>query len=74
MEGSRPEYWSGLPFSSPKGLLDSGVEPGTSALQILHHLSHKMEGSTNAGIEVSTKAGIKAGTKSHSAYFTKKLY
>ena len=66
MEGSRPEYWSGLPFSSPKGLLDSGVEPGIPALQILYHLSHQME--------VSTKAGTKAGTKSHSAYFTKKLY
>ena len=66
MEGSRPEYWSGLPFSSPKGLLDSGVKPRTPELQILYHLSHQME--------VSTKAGIEVSTKSHSAYFAKKLY
>jgi len=30
---SRQEYWSGLPFPSPGGLPDSGIEPGFPALQ-----------------------------------------
>ena len=31
---SRQEYWSGLPFPSPGGLPDPGIEPGSSALQV----------------------------------------
>ena len=31
---SRQEYWSGLPFSSPGDLPDSGTEPGSPALQV----------------------------------------
>ena len=34
MEFSRQEYWSGLPFPSPGGLLDSGIEPMSAALQV----------------------------------------
>ena len=30
---SRQEYWSGLPFPSPKNLSDPGIEPGSPALQ-----------------------------------------
>ena len=30
---SRQEYWSGLPFPSPEDLPDSGMEPGSPALQ-----------------------------------------
>ena len=30
---SRQEYWSGLPFPSPGDLLNSGIEPGSPALQ-----------------------------------------
>ena len=33
MEFSRQEYWSGLPFPSPGGLPDPGIEPGFPALQ-----------------------------------------
>ena len=33
MEFSRQEYWNGLPFPSPGHLLDSGIEPGSPALQ-----------------------------------------
>ena len=33
MEFSRQVYWSGLPFPSPGGLPDSGIEPGSPALQ-----------------------------------------
>ena len=29
---SRQEYWSGLPFPSPGGLLNPGIEPVSSAL------------------------------------------
>ena len=30
---SRQEYWSGLPFPFPVDLPDSGIEPGSSALE-----------------------------------------
>ena len=33
MEFSRQEYWSGLPFPSPRDLPDPGIEPGSPALQ-----------------------------------------
>ena len=33
MEFSRQEYSSGLPFPSPGDLSDSGIEPGSPALQ-----------------------------------------
>ena len=29
---SRQEYWSGLPFPSPRDLPDPGIEPGPPAL------------------------------------------
>ena len=31
MEFSRQEYWSGLPFPTPRDLLDSGINPGSPA-------------------------------------------
>ena len=33
MEFSRPEYWSDLPFPSPEGLPDPGIEPGSLTAQ-----------------------------------------
>jgi len=33
MEFSRQEYWSGLPFSTPRDLPDPEIEPGSPALQ-----------------------------------------
>ena len=33
MEFSRQEYWSGLQFPSPEDLSNSGIEPGSPALQ-----------------------------------------
>ena len=33
MEFSRQEYWSGLPFPSPRDLPNPGIEPGSAALQ-----------------------------------------
>ena len=34
MEFSRQEYWSGLPFLSPGDLPNSGIRPGSPALQV----------------------------------------
>ena len=34
MEFSRPEYWSGEPFSSPGDLPNPGVKPRSPALQV----------------------------------------
>ena len=40
---SRQEYWSGLPFPSPRDFPDPGIEPRSLALQAdVYHLSHKM--------------------------------
>ena len=33
LEFSRPEYWSGWPFPSPRDLPDPGIEPGSPELQ-----------------------------------------
>ena len=33
VEFFRQEYWSGLPFPSPEDSLNSGIEPGSPALQ-----------------------------------------
>ena len=33
MEFSRQEYWSGLPLPSPGDRRDTGIEPGSPALQ-----------------------------------------
>ena len=33
MGSSRQDHWSGLPFSSPGDLPDSGIEPGSPELQ-----------------------------------------
>ena len=30
----RQEYWSGLPFPSPRDLTDPGIEPVSPALQV----------------------------------------
>ena len=34
MEFSRPEYWSGLPFTSPGNLPKPGIESRSPALQV----------------------------------------
>jgi len=33
MEFSRQDYWSGLPFPSPRDLPDPGIKPGSPVLQ-----------------------------------------
>ena len=34
MEFSWPEYWRGQPFPSPGDLPNTGIEPGSPALQV----------------------------------------
>ena len=34
MEFSRQEYWSGLPFPSPEGFPDPGIEPASESLAL----------------------------------------
>ena len=36
---SRPEYWGGLPFSSPQDLRDPGIKPGSPAFQAVSCIS-----------------------------------
>ena len=38
---SRQVYWSGLPFPSPRELLDPGIEHESYALQVDSLLSHQ---------------------------------
>ena len=40
MKFSRQEYWSGLPVPAPEDLPDSGIEPGSPALQVSCALNH----------------------------------
>ena len=42
MEFSRQEYWSGLPFPSPRNFPTQGLNPGVlSHRQVLYHLSYR---------------------------------
>ena len=38
---SRQEYWSGLPFPSPGGLPNPGIEPGSPVGRCFYRLSHQ---------------------------------
>ena len=42
MELSRQEYWSGLPFLSPKDLPNPGIKPGSPALHTNSLLSGQL--------------------------------
>ena len=54
MEFSRQEYWSGLPFPSPRDLSDSGIEPQSPALQA-DTLPSEPPGTTGNPIKVGLK-------------------
>ena len=56
MEFPRQEYWSGLPFPSPKDLPDPGIESGFPALQA-DALSSEPPGKLEMGIAVSNSQG-----------------
>ena len=52
MEFSRQEYWSGLPFSSPGDLPDSGTKPESPALQADALPSEPPGKPKNTGVDV----------------------
>ena len=43
LEFSRQEYWRGLPFPSPGGIPNAGIEPGSLVLQADSLLSEPPE-------------------------------
>ena len=43
----RQEYWSGLPFPSPRDLLDPRIEPGSPVLQV-DSLTLELKGKPNS--------------------------
>ena len=58
MEFSRQEYWSGLPFPPPGDLPNSGIKPGSPALQVDFFLSSEPLGKPLTGIFSSQKDNI----------------
>ena len=58
MEFSRQEYWNGLPFPSPGGLPNPGVEPGIlHCRQILYCLSHEVGKHIHIGVAANNWRG-----------------
>ena len=49
---SRQEYWSGLPFPSPRDLPNPGIEPGSSAQQA-DSLPAELQGKTQVKVKVT---------------------
>ena len=41
VEFSRKQYWSVLPFPSPRNHPYPGIKPGSPALQVIYHLKHQ---------------------------------
>ena len=60
MEFSRQEYWSGLPFSSPRDLSNPGIEPGSPALQADALLSASV-GSSDVEFRYVPKGYLRGG-------------
>ena len=57
MELSRQEYWSRLPFPSPRDLPDPGIEPGSPAL-LADALPSEPPGNPKEGVYVSTSRPV----------------
>ena len=58
MEFSRPEYWSELPFPSPGDFIDSGIEPGSPALQADSLLPERPGSPFNCQIKISISESL----------------
>ena len=71
MEFSRQEYWSGLPFPSPRDLPDPGIELRASALQADSLLSEP-PGKSQSYVDESEKVDddTEAVTKTFGHYHT----
>ena len=54
MEFSRQEYWSGLPFPSPRDLPNPGVKPRNPALQAASLLS-ELQGKPNESVTLPNR-------------------
>ena len=50
MEFSRPEYWSGEPFPSPRDLPNPGIEPRSPSLQVDSLPAEPQGKSKNTGV------------------------
>ena len=71
MEFSRPEYWSGLTFSSPGDLPNPGIEPRSPALQVdslpaeppgnLKHDTKELTCETQADLQIEQTCGCPVG-------------
>ena len=59
---SRQEFWSGLPFPSPGGISDPGIEPGSLILQADSLLSESL-GSQIWSVRAQRVYGTLSGTK-----------
>ena len=59
---SRQEYWSGLPFPSPGDLPDSGIEPGSPALQA-DSLPSELRGKPVVGANLKVQTAVRWGKK-----------
>ena len=57
MELSRQEYWSRLPFPSPRDLPDPGIEPGSPAL-LADALPSEPPGNPKEGVCMSTSRPV----------------
>ena len=57
MELSRQEYWSRLPFPSPRDLPDPGIEPGSPAL-LADALPSEPPGNPKEGVYVPTSRPV----------------
>ena len=63
MEFSRQEYWSELPFPSPGGLPNPGIEPGYPALQTDSLLSEPLGKPIHIGVAGNTWRGEDIGDR-----------
>ena len=68
MEFSRQEYWSGLPFNSPGGLLDPGIEPSSPALQEVSLASEPLQTAQIWCVYIHPKNVILLGHKKESNF------
>ena len=70
----RQAYWSGLPFPSPGGLPNPGIEPRPPAWQTLYHLSY-LENPLLCiyGLEIHTNHLISSSNKEPSLWSLPKL-
>ena len=75
MEFSRQEYWGGLPFPSPEGLPDPGIEPWSPVSQA-DSLPRELQGSPNStrNIRLITYRSFSSSCPSHDLFAARGLF